>query len=70
MCLHYNIPEPEYDEEERNADFGIYMPLEQLQENEGGGVGRVDPDLHAARRSGKVHLDFWVLFGTPYCCSG
>ncbi|XP_050312878.1 putative nuclease HARBI1 [Anthonomus grandis grandis] len=49
MCLHYNIPEPENDEELLVADFGMYMPLGQLQENEGGYAGRVNPDLHAAR---------------------
>ncbi|KAJ8969910.1 hypothetical protein NQ314_001527 [Rhamnusium bicolor] len=49
MCLHYNIPEPEYDEEVFNADFGMHMVLEQLQENEGSDAGRVNPDLNAAR---------------------
>ncbi|KAJ8958987.1 hypothetical protein NQ314_006326 [Rhamnusium bicolor] len=49
MCLHYNIPEPEYDEEVLNADFGMHMVLGQLQENEGGDAGRVNPDLNAAR---------------------
>lgn len=56
MCITHNIPEPEIDPNILEEEYGLDIPVNDINEN----FGRVNPDLAAARQLQQriVHAHF------------